>query len=71
MYLSISVSVPESAVEPHSLATMLPVRHSSTRRLNWQLGESREEDIIRTGGQEQINVRTAQRNAVNVQVKHG
>lgn len=43
---SVCMCSPESAVEPRSLAMMLPARHSSTRRLNWQLGERRQGHIM-------------------------
>lgn len=49
MYSTGRVCIPESAAEPHSLAMMLPVRHSSTRRLNWQLEDRKKGNIIRRG----------------------
>lgn len=42
----VCICSPESAVEPRSLAMMLPAPHSSTRRLNWQLGEKRQGHIM-------------------------
>ncbi len=52
----VSVYIPESAVEPHSLAMTLPVRRSSTRQLNWQLGERRQGDMVRRGDRKQEDV---------------
>ncbi len=65
----VCVCIPESAVEPHSLAMMLPVRRSSTRQLNWQLGERRQGDTIRRGDgeEEEVSRRFKARTHVRIQ----